>query len=149
MITVALFEPEIPQNTGNILRTADCFNAHVDIIEPCGFIWGSQHMKRSAMDYLQHVDYQLHASWEHFLQQITKSAKNIIIATTKTQKPYYEHQFQPNDVVLFGQESKGLPDDIMLQYPKITIPMRQEARSLNLAISVAIILAEASKQLSK
>ena len=111
-ISIALFEPEIPQNTGNILRTADCFNIEVHIIEPCGFIFGGSQMKRAAMDYLESVKYTLHHNFQSFLEY--NKNKRIILATTKATTEYTNFIFKPNDIILFGKESAGLPNRLCL-----------------------------------
>ncbi|MDR2007935.1 MAG: tRNA (cytidine(34)-2'-O)-methyltransferase [Alphaproteobacteria bacterium] len=149
MISLALFEPDIPQNTGTILRMADCFGIHVDIIEPCGFIFGGAHMRRAGMDYLNTADYTLHANFEEFLAYVEKSQKRLVLATTKTDTNYTDFRFQPNDIIMFGKESAGVPAAVHdLINHKITIKMVAGKRSLNLAVSTAIITGEAIRQLN-
>ena len=148
-IDIALFEPDIPQNTGTILRMADCFGLTVHIIEPCGFIFGGSHMKRAGMDYLNTVNYKLHPDYSSFVQYINDNNKRIVLSTTKTTLSYTDFKFQNNDVILFGKESKGVTDYIQNTVSnKITIKMQEGKRSLNLAMSCAMITAEAIRQLS-
>lgn len=147
MVSIALFEPEIPQNTGNILRLADCLGIKVLIIEPCGFIFGGKDMKRASLDYLNTVQYSRFVNWEAFEHFILTQQKNIIISSTKGKTSYYDHKFKHNEVILFGKESAGLPANIMQKYEKITIKMQPNKRSLNLSSTVAIIISEAIRQL--
>ncbi|MCL2567143.1 MAG: tRNA (cytidine(34)-2'-O)-methyltransferase [Alphaproteobacteria bacterium] len=149
MISLALFEPDIPQNTGTILRMADCFGIHVDIIEPCGFIFGGSHMRRAGMDYLNTVDYTLHPNFAEFLQYVEQSQKRLILATTKTDANYTDFAFNAEDIIMFGKESAGVSAEIHdLIKHKITIKMAAGKRSLNLAVSAAIIASEAIRQLA-
>ncbi len=148
MISLALFEPDIPQNTGTILRMADCFGIHVDIIEPCGFIFGGVHMKRAGMDYLNTVDYTLHSNFEEFIKYVQKQQKRLVLATTKTDCSYTNFSFKDNDIIMMGKESKGVPQEIHdLISNKVTIKMKEGKRSLNLAVSTSIILSESLRQL--
>lgn len=148
MISLALFEPDIPQNTGTILRMADCFGLHVDIIEPCGFIFGGAHMRRAGMDYLNTVDYTLHSSFADFMIYVEENKKRLILATTKTDLNYTDFSFKPNDIIMMGKESKGVPQEVHdIVNAKITIKMKEGKRSLNLAVSTGIIVSEALRQL--
>ncbi len=151
MLEIALFEPDIAQNTGTILRLGACFGVRVNIIEPCGFIFGGKEMKRATMDYLHLVDYKLHNNWEHFLQYCNEKNKKIALCTTKTTNIYYNYNFAKNSCLLFGKESAGVPQFIHqnLGIDKITIPMNPLARSLNLAVSCGIVVAEGLRQLAK
>ncbi|MFL1781392.1 tRNA (cytidine(34)-2'-O)-methyltransferase [Candidatus Hepatincolaceae symbiont of Richtersius coronifer] len=147
MLSIALFEPNIPQNCGTILRMADCFGLRVDIIEPCGFIFGGMHMKRAGMDYLNSVDYHLHANYANFIEYAKSNNKRIILATTKGSIKYTDFKYQTSDVILFGTESSGLPENIhKANLHKIYIPMQKDKRSLNLALSCGIIISEAIRQ---
>ena len=149
MISIALFEPEIPQNTGTILRFADCMGILVHIIEPCGFIFGGSQMKRAGMDYLNTANYQKHGNFDMFLQYVKNNKKRIILATTKAKINYYDFSFSLNDIVLFGKESMGVPDYIhdLCFDSSITIKMEENKRSLNLAMSCGIILSEGLRQM--
>lgn len=145
MIQIALFEPDIPQNTGTILRLANCFNLIVNIIEPCGFIFGGAKMKRAGMDYIQDTNYVLHSNFNNFLQAMQNNP--IVLCTTKSNTYYHNYKFLPNTCLLFGSESKGVTNQVrstILQTVKI--PMQAQARSLNLAVSCGIIVAEALRQ---
>ncbi len=147
-ISLALFEPDIPQNTGTILRMADCFGVHVHIIEPCGFIFGGAQMKRAGMDYLNTASYTLHSNYDAFCEFVKVHNKRIILATTKTTNNYLDFSFKNNDVIMFGKESKGVPPVVHENVDaKITIKMQEGKRSLNLAVSSGIILAESLRQL--
>ncbi|MDR0484393.1 MAG: tRNA methyltransferase [Alphaproteobacteria bacterium] len=146
--SLALFEPDIPQNTGTILRMADCLDLHVDIIEPCGFIFGGVHMRRAGMDYLNTASYTIHANFEEFYKYVLDSKKRLILATTKTDLNYTDFAFKASDIIMFGKESKGVPAEIHdLIKNKITIKMQEGKRSLNLAVSTAMITGEAVRQL--
>jgi tRNA (cytidine/uridine-2'-O-)-methyltransferase len=148
MISLALFEPDIPQNAGTILRMADCFGIHVDIIEPCGFIFGGIHMKRSGMDYLNTVDYTLHASFENFIEYVKINNRRLVLATTKSTLNYTDFIFNENDIIMMGKESKGVPAEVHDSVDgKVTIKMVEGKRSLNIAVSCGIILGEALRQL--
>ena len=145
---VALFEPDIPQNTGNIFRLAACLEIPVDIIEPTGFLFDDARLKRSMMDYMQKLKYKRHTDWDSFLIWVKKSNFRLILLTTKTKKPYSEYKFQLNDILLFGQESAGVPDNIhKIVDERLTIPMASGLRSINVSSSVAIASGEACRQL--
>ena len=142
---IALYQPDIPQNTGTILRMAVCFGLPVDIIEPCGFIWNSKELKRAGMDYLDKVDVTRHMAWETFLQKHNK--ERLVLLTTKASVPYTSFQFQRDDILLFGRESAGVPENVhQAVQARIRIPMKPDERSLNLALSCAMATAEAMRQ---
>ena len=142
---IALYQPDIAQNTGTIIRMAVCFGLPVDIIEPCGFIWDSKELKRAGMDYLQKADITRHMSWETFVQKHPN--KRIVLLTTKSSEPYNQFKFKQDDILLFGRESAGVPEEIHNYVQgRIRIPMKKEERSLNLAVSCAIATAEALRQ---
>ena len=145
MPAIALFEPEIAGNVGTIIRTSACFGTPLHIIEPCGFPFDMRRIKKSALDYIEHVQIVRHNSFASFFAQEI-SAKNcrLILATTKGSVDYREFDFRENDIILFGKESAGVPKDVALQASeKIFIPMQNQMRSLNIAISCGIILARA------
>jgi tRNA (cytidine/uridine-2'-O-)-methyltransferase len=147
-ISIALFEPDIPQNTGTIIRLADCLGFIVHIIEPCGFIWGGKDMKRASMDYFNPENYILHQNMEKFLIYAKENKKNLVLATTKTNNNYLDYSYKNDDIILFGKESAGVPEYIHnICLDKITIKMQETKRSINLAISSAIIISEAFRQL--
>lgn len=141
---LALYEPDIPQNTGTLMRLAACFNLPVDIIEPCGFIFNDQKMRRAGMDYLDIVDYTRHDSWEKFY---ARRQGRIVLLTTKGSEPYQKFTFRNDDILLLGRESAGVPDFVhQAADVRLRIPMRPETRSINVAVSGAIVLGEALRQ---
>ena len=147
MISIALFEPEIPQNCGTILRLADCLGVVVHIIEPCGFIFGGKQMRRAGLDYLNTAQYILHKDIQSFLSFVDSKNLRLILATTKSSNNYYDFKFENNDVIMFGKESAGVPSSVHnLITHKICIKMQENKRSINLAMSCAIILSEGIRQ---
>lgn len=146
MIDIALYQPDIPQNTGTILRTAACLGLAVHIIEPAGFQWSLKSFRRAGMDYIEQVEITRHDSYPHFMAAM--AARRLILATTKVSSGYTDFAFQPGDVVMFGRESAGVPQEVQEAFDhRITIPIRPQARSLNIAVSVAMIAGEALRQL--
>jgi len=142
---IALFEPDIPQNTAAIIRTCACLGAKLEIIEPCGFILSDKRLQRVVMDYMDEKDINFYKSADIFFE--SKKNQRIILMTTKASVSYNKFKFDENDTILFGRESAGVPEKIhKLVKNKLKIPMRNNKRSLNLAASVAIILAECLKQ---
>lgn len=141
---LALYEPDIPQNTGTLMRLAACFDMPIDIIEPCGFIFGEKQMRRAGMDYLALVDYTRHDSWESFYQN---RQGRIILLTTKGAVAHTDFCFQPDDILLLGRESAGVPDDVhQTADARVRIPMKAGTRSINVAIAGAVVLGEALRQ---
>lgn len=144
---IALYQPDIPQNTGNIFRLGACLGISVDIIEPTGFIFDDKKFKRSAMDYIDHIDYKRHIDWEHFYEWSQKNKFRLILMTTKTNQSFYKFQFHSSDILLFGRESAGAPDNIhKIVDHRLTIPMKEGVRSINLSSSVALVLGEGLRQ---
>ena len=142
---IALFEPDIPQNTAAIIRTCSCLGAKLEIIEPCGFLLSDKRFKRVVMDYLNEKEIKFYRSSEDFFE--SKKNERIILMTTKASKSYTEFKFKKNDTILFGRESAGVPEKIhKLIKNRLKIPMKNNMRSLNIASSVAIVLAESLKQ---
>ena len=142
---IALFEPDIPQNTAAIIRTCACLGAKLEIIEPCGFLLSDKRFKRAVMDYMDKKDIRFYQSADIFFE--SKEDQRIILMTTKASVSYTEFKFQKNDTILFGRESAGVPEKIhKLIKNRLKIPMKNNKRSLNLASSVAIMLAECLKQ---
>ena len=142
---IALFEPDIPQNTAAIIRTCACLGAKLEIIEPCGFILSDKRFKRVVMDYLDEKNIKFYESADHFFE--TKKNQRIILMTTKASVSYTKFKFKKNDTILFGRESAGVPENVhKLVNKRLKIPMKKNIRSLNIASSVAIILAESLKQ---
>jgi tRNA (cytidine/uridine-2'-O-)-methyltransferase len=142
---IALYKPDIPQNTAAIIRLSACLNLKVDIIEPCGFDLNDSRFKRVVMDYMKNCRIFRHINYEEFLKKNKKS--RIILMTTKAKKYYHKFKFKKNDVLLFGRESAGVPENLHKSIKnKIKIPMNQKTRSLNVAMCVAIISTEALRQ---
>ena len=145
---IALYQPDIPQNTGNIFRLAACLGVSVDIIEPTGFFFDDKRLQRSLMDYMYHLDYTRHVDWETFYEWYKTHNYRLILLTTKAMKKYYEFKYKNNDILLFGRESAGVPEDIhQCVDERLTIPMVNGLRSINVSSSVAIVTGEACKQL--
>ena len=142
---IALFEPDIPQNTAAIIRTCACLGANLEIIEPCGFLLNDKRFKRVVMDYMDKENIKFYESSEEFFK--SKKNQRIILMTTKASISYTKFKFEKNDTILFGKESAGVPKSIhKLIKNRLKIPMKNNKRSLNIASSVAIILAESLKQ---
>ena len=142
---IALYKPDIPQNTAAIIRLSACLNLKVHIIEPCGFDINDSRFKRVVMDYIGLSEIFRYEDYNMFLK---KNKKNrIVLLTTKAKKFYHKFKFKKNDMLLFGRESAGVPENLHKTIKdKIKIPMQKKARSLNVAMSVAIISAEALRQ---
>lgn len=144
-VRLALYQPDIAANTGAMMRLCACFGAELDIIEPCGFVLDDQKLRRAGMDYLDHVSYQRHRSWEEFEAQIGQ--RRLVLLTTKGATPYQDFNFRDTDILLVGRESAGVPDNVHARADaRLVIPMQPAVRSLNVAMSAAIMLAEALKQ---
>lgn len=142
---LALFQPDIPQNTGAILRLAACFGVGVDVIEPCGFIWDEPRMRRAGMDYLDAVELRRHASWEAYLG--SRPAGRLVLLTTRGRTSYADFAFRPDDRLLLGRETAGVPDPVhAAAEARLVVPMQPGLRSLNVALAGAIVLAEALRQ---
>ena len=142
---IALFEPDIPQNTAAIIRTCACLGAKLEIIEPCGFLISDKRFKRVVMDYMDEKDINFYKSVDIFFK--SKKDQRIIFMTTKASISYTNFKFEKNDTILFGRESAGVPENVhKLINDRLKIPMKNNMRSLNIASSVAIILAESLKQ---
>ena len=144
---IALYQPDIPQNTGNIFRLGACLGISVDIIEPTGFIFDDKKFKRSVMDYIDHIDYERHIDWQHFYDWSQEKKYRLILMTTKSRQSFYKFKFHSSDVLLFGRESAGVPDNVhQIVNHRLTIPMKEEVRSINLSSSVALVLGEGLRQ---
>ena len=144
---IALYQPDIPQNTGNIFRLGACLGVSIDIIEPTGFIFDDKRFKRSAMDYLDHIDYKRHIDWQHFYDWKKENNFRLILMTTKSQESLYNFKFNPSDILLFGRESAGVPKNIHnIVEHRLKIPMKGGVRSINLSSSVALVLGEGLRQ---
>jgi tRNA (cytidine/uridine-2'-O-)-methyltransferase len=145
---LALFQPDIPQNTGAMIRICACFDVGIDIIHPTGYVFNQKNIKQVAMDYLSSVSLNEHDSWNNFLE--ANKGNRIILLSTKGKIKYSDFNFKNSDSVLVGRESAGVPNEVYNSVNEvITIPMSQNARSLNVAVSAGIVLAEARRQLVK
>jgi len=145
---IALFEPDIPQNAGNIFRLGACLGIPIDIIEPAGFVIDDKRLKRASMDYYDYLDLTKHVSWEKFYEWSKKNSYQLILLTTKSQKSYYDYKFQAKDIILFGRESAGVPDYVHeAVHERLTIPMIKGPRSINLSSSVSMVAGEMIRQL--
>ena len=143
---IALYEPDIPQNTASIIRTCSCLGANLEIIEPCGFLFSDKRFKRVVMDYMDTEQIKFYKNYDEFLN--SKKNQRIILITTKAKKSYIDFNFKFNDTILFGRESSGVPENIhKIVDKKLKIPMKNNKRSLNLATSAAIVLAEYLRQI--
>ena len=144
---IALYQPDIPQNVGNIFRLGACLCVSVDIIEPTGFIFDNKKFKRSAMDYIEHINYKRHIDWQHFYDWTKDNDFRLILMTTKSEKSLYSFRFNPSDILLFGRESAGVPENIHnIVDHRLTIPMKDGVRSINLSSSVALVIGEGLRQ---
>ena len=142
---IALFEPEIAQNVGAVLRLGACFGAAVDLIEPMGFAWDDRRVRRTAMDYIDHVEVVRHTGFEAFRSSI--GDRRLLLFTTKGSQSAYDFTYRADDVMLFGKESAGVPASVAEACDaRLRIPLRAEVRSLNLATSAALALGEALRQ---
>jgi len=146
-VRLALFQPDIPQNTGTLLRLAACMNIGVDIIEPCGFVLDDKRMRRAGMDYLHRVDLIRHNSWNAFVDAKKTQGGRLILLSTKAAHIYTEFEYRPDDTLLLGRESQGVPTDVHDHADeRLIIPMSEGMRSINVAISGAMVLGEALRQ---
>lgn len=147
---LALFQPDIPQNTGTLLRLGACLDLPIDIIEPCGFIFNEKAMKRAGMDYLHMAEYRRHNSWDDFLAYRAEHPEEygrIILLTTHASVPYTTFEFKPNDIILMGRESAGVPECVhKIADSRLIIPMNEHARSINVAVSAVMVIGEALRQ---
>jgi len=145
MFNIALYQPDIPQNTAAIIRLCSCFDITLEIIEPCGFLLDDKRIKKVAMDYLNESKIITYKSYNSFL--LKKPNKRIILMTTKAKKKFYNFNFKPQDTLLFGRESAGVPPIVHENaYESLKIPLKKNARSLNVSIAAAITLSEALRQ---
>jgi len=142
---ISLYEPDIPQNTAAIIRTCACLGAELEIIEPCGFLLTDKRFKRVVMDYMYNSKIKFYQSAEHFFEK--KKNQRIVLMTTKGSINYTKFNFKADDTILFGRESAGVPEKVhKLISDRLKIPMSEKARSLNIASSVAMVLAESLRQ---
>jgi tRNA (cytidine/uridine-2'-O-)-methyltransferase len=149
-IHIGLIEPEIPPNTGNIARFCAACGFHLDLVGPLGFSLDERHLKRAGMDYWDELDYTTWDSRETYFEHLTTASRRFFLLTTKTTRSYTDVEYQTGDTLIFGRETKGLPESLLNEYPEqcLTIPMTNpKARSLNLSTSAAIVAFEAKRQI--
>jgi tRNA (cytidine/uridine-2'-O-)-methyltransferase len=147
VMLIALFEPDIPQNTGAILRLAACLGAEAHIVEPAGFPTSDRAFRRAGMDYLDHVEMTRHQSWPAFETWRRAAGLRLVLFTTGAGTSYLDHAFRPDDILLFGRESAGVPEAVhQAADARLVIPMRPGLRSLNVAMAAAMALGEAIRQ---
>lgn len=147
MINIALYQPDIPQNTAAIIRICACLGINLEIIKPCGFFFDKKKMNRIYLDYLNNCNLKFYESYDDFI--LKKKQSRLILLTTKTQNNYTKFIFDKNDTLIFGKESSGVPKNIHDNIKnKLTIPMTKNVRSLNIASSVAIVGSEVLRQIN-
>ena len=143
-VTLVLYQPDIPQNAGTMLRMAACLGIDLEVIEPCGFIWDNKRMRRSGMDYLDKVNVIRHRSFDDF----ARTERRTILLSTKAESTLHSFCFQPGDAIMVGRESAGVPDEIADRvHHRVLIPMMPGLRSLNVALTAAMAVGEALRQL--
>ena len=146
---IALYEPDIPQNTGNIFRLGACLGIPVDIIEPTSYLFDDKRFQRSSMDYFKYTKYKKHLDWESFYNWSKENNYRLILLTTKSNKKYSNYKFQSNDILLFGRESAGVTPSVHESVDEqLTIPMVKGLRSINVSSAVALVVGEACRQLN-
>lgn len=146
-LTLALFQPDIPQNAGTMLRACACLGARAAIIEPAGFPVSDRHFRRAGMDYLDHVDIARHASWRAFEAWRAGVGSRLVLLTTRAPTPYTDFAFRADDILLVGRESAGAPEEVHAAADaRIVIPIRPGLRSLNVAVAACMVLGEALRQ---
>jgi tRNA (cytidine/uridine-2'-O-)-methyltransferase len=144
---IALFQPDIPQNTGTILRLCACLDVAAHIIEPAGFQTSDRHFRRAGMDYLDHVRLMRHDSWTKFEEWRRQAGYRLILFTTKVASSYLDFRYAPSDILLFGRESAGVTDAVVAAADaRLLIPIKPPLRSLNVAMSAAMAIGEALRQ---
>lgn len=142
---LVLFEPDIPQNTGAMMRLAACLGVGLDLIEPCGFVLDDRRLRRAAMDYTESLDFVRHRSWQAFCQ--ARGPGRLVLLTTRASETYSRFAFRPDDRLMLGRESAGVPETVLeAADARIVIPLRPPARSLNVALAAAMVLGEALRQ---
>ncbi|WP_420548910.1 tRNA (cytidine(34)-2'-O)-methyltransferase [Curvivirga sp.] len=143
-LRLAMYQPDIPQNVGTMMRFAACMGMGIDIIEPCGFVWAEKKMRRAGMDYLDDVDFTKHRNWDYFVDQLPG---RLLLLTTKGAVGYTDFQYQENDTLLVGRASSGVPEEVHQRADgRLLIPMQEGMRSINVALSAAMVCGEALRQ---
>jgi len=144
---IALYQPDIPQNTGTILRLGACLGVEIDIIEPAGFSLSDKALKRAGLDYIDHLKMQRHESFAAFDTWRAQAGRRLVLLTTAAQQSYAEAAFRPDDILLLGRESAGVPPEVHARADlRIKVPMRAGLRSLNVAVAAAMVIGEALRQ---
>lgn len=147
MIGVALYQPDIPQNAGTIARLCRCMDCDLHIIEPAGFATTEKAFRRAGMDYIDQLNLTRHSAFEQFLMWCESQKRRVVLLTTKANLAHVNFQFEKNDILLLGRESAGVPEHVQnIISQKIKIPMARDVRSLNIAVSCAMVLNEALRQ---
>ena len=142
-----LYQPDIPQNAGTLLRLSACLGVAVEVIEPCGFVWDDRRLRRAGMDYLAGVELTRHRSWEAYSELRHVKSERLVLLTTRGDRSYTDFAFAPGDALLLGRESAGVPEDVHAAADaRLRIPLRQGQRSLNVAVAGAMVLGEALRQ---
>jgi tRNA (cytidine/uridine-2'-O-)-methyltransferase len=145
---LALYQPDIPQNAGALLRLGACLDFAIDVIEPCGFIWDEKRMRRAGMDYVSLVAVTRHSSWNAFRETATRTGRRVVLMSTKASERLDRFTFTPNDIIMVGRESAGVPDAVAdAADARVRIPLMPAARSLNVAMAAAMAMTEALRQL--
>lgn len=143
---LALYQPDIPQNAGAILRLAACMAVPLEVIEPCGFIWSDRRMRRAGMDYIERAALRRHTSWQAFRQSV---GGRLVLMTTAGSTDFTEFAFRDGDILLFGRESAGVPEEVHAAADaRLRIPIADGVRSLNVAVAAAMVLGEALRQIA-
>jgi len=146
-IGIALYQPDIPQNTGTLMRLCACVGAPLDVIEPCGFVLDDRKLRRAGMDYLDQLQWQRHSGWDSFYQDARARSRRLVLLTREGAVPYIDFRFAPGDVLICGRESAGVPDAVHAACDaRLFVPMQSGFRSLNVAIAAAMVLGEALRQ---
>ncbi|MBF0095166.1 MAG: tRNA methyltransferase [Alphaproteobacteria bacterium] len=144
---LALYQPDIPQNTGALLRLAACFAVPTDIIEPCGFVFDDRKLRRSGMDYIESVALFRHSTWETFLAAREKTGGRLLLLSSRAETPFTAFAFHPDDTLLLGRESAGVPEHVRAAAPfHLRVPIAPGLRSLNVVAAAAVVLGEALRQ---
>jgi len=144
---LALYQPDIPQNTGTLIRLGACLNVPVDVIEPCGFPFSIKALRRAGMDYLEQAQIDHHMDWAAFQAHEARGQGRLVLLTTKSDQPYTDFSFTSGDTLLLGRESAGVPENVhAAAHAALVIPLAAGARSLNVAVAAAMVLGEALRQ---
>jgi len=148
-VRLALYEPDIPQNAGSLMRLGACLGVGIDVIEPCGFLLSDKNFRRAGMDYLKSADIRRHPSWARFHEDFSASSGRLVLLTTRGEMAYSDFSFAAGDTLLVGRESAGVPQQVhAAAHARLVIPMRPDQRSLNVAQAAAMVLGEALRQTS-